>query len=91
MSSCWIENPLLRPNFAEITKKLNFYLREYKVYIEMSLFTTHCMSQANVLTTRLTVWPTSLVFRGERNGQLNFFSPYFSPSSLIFQPFLPPP
>ena len=43
MSSCWIENPLMRPNFAEITKKLNFYLREYKVNVETYLLMAHLL------------------------------------------------
>ena len=31
MRSCWLENPLMRPTFAEITKRFQYYLREYKV------------------------------------------------------------
>ena len=31
MRSCWLENPLMRPTFAEITKRFHYYLQEYKV------------------------------------------------------------
>ena len=31
MRLCWLENPLMRPTFAEITKRFQYYLREYKV------------------------------------------------------------
>ena len=31
MRSCWLENPLMRPTFAEITKRFQYYLQEYKV------------------------------------------------------------
>ena len=31
MRLCWFENPLMRPTFAEITKRFQYYLREYEV------------------------------------------------------------
>ena len=31
MSSCWNENPLLRPSFTDIVNQLQYFLREVKV------------------------------------------------------------
>ena len=31
MRSCWIENPLMRPSFADIVDQLEYFLREVKV------------------------------------------------------------
>ena len=31
MSSCWNENPLLRPSFTDIVNQLEYFLREVKV------------------------------------------------------------
>ena len=31
MSSCWNENPLLRPSFTDIVNQLEYLLREVKV------------------------------------------------------------
>ena len=31
MRSCWNENPLMRPSFADIVDQLEYFLREVKV------------------------------------------------------------
>ena len=31
MQSCWMENPLMRPTFQEITKRIRYFLRKVKV------------------------------------------------------------
>ena len=31
MQSCWMENPLMRPTFYDITKQIKYLLREIKV------------------------------------------------------------
>ena len=32
MCLCWKENPLMRPTFADITKRFQYYLQTYKVH-----------------------------------------------------------
>ena len=42
MRSCWNENPLMRPSFADIVDQLEYFLREVKVSeIEFRQFLSH--------------------------------------------------
>ena len=33
MQSCWMENPLMRPTFEDITKRIKYLLRTFKVCV----------------------------------------------------------
>ena len=39
MQSCWMENPLMRPTFEDITKCIKYLLRKVKVCVNCILFT----------------------------------------------------
>lgn len=47
MQSCWMENPLMRPTFGDITKCIKYLLRKVKVCADCILFTVAVIASNN--------------------------------------------
>ena len=47
MQSCWMENPLMRPTFGDITKCIKYFLRKVKVCADSILFAVAVIASSN--------------------------------------------